>query len=104
MVDEGEQAMIEFALAALADAYGNDIRKHVVKGAATNWAAQPLIGGGYSCALPGKAEARRCLAQTGDERLFFAGEAVSLDFYATAHGAHLTGIEAARRAASLLRS
>jgi monoamine oxidase len=30
------------------------------------------------------------------DRLFFAGEACSPDFFSTAHGAYLSGIEAAR--------
>jgi monoamine oxidase len=36
-----------------------------------------------------------------DGRLFFAGEACSRHDYATAHGAYLTGIEAANEAIAL---
>jgi monoamine oxidase len=35
-------------------------------------------------------------------RLFFAGEATSPDFYTTAHGAYLIGIEAATAASRVL--
>jgi monoamine oxidase len=42
------------------------------------------------------------LAEPLDARLFFAGEATSTEFYSTAHGAHLTGIETAREVARSL--
>ena len=46
----------------------------------------------------------RVLAAPVDNRLFFAGEACSPNFFSTAHGAFMTGIAAAEAAlASLAR-
>ena len=50
----------------------------------------------------GHAGARKKLAEPIDQRLFFAGEATSLEFYATCHGAYLTGIATAHDVAVTL--
>ncbi len=104
LVKAGPQAMQDFALAALSDAYGSDIRARVRGVATTGWVADPLIGGAYSCALPGKAHMRARLSQTLGDRVLFAGEAVSAHAYSTAHGAHLTGLAAADAALARLGS
>ncbi len=59
--------------------------------------AEEWIGGSYSHALPGFAAARGCLADAGDERIAFAGEAVSRQDYSTAHGAFDSGVAAVQR-------
>jgi monoamine oxidase len=51
----------------------------------------------YSFALPGRADCRQALAEPGDDRLFFAGEACSRGDFSTAHGAFRTGVAAADR-------
>ncbi len=61
----------------------------------TAWASDPWSRGAYSHALPGHADARATLAAPVDDRLFFAGEACSKHSFSTAHGAYLTGLEAA---------
>jgi monoamine oxidase len=48
------------------------------------------------------AHLRAHLSETIGERILFAGEAVPLDTFSTAHGAHLSGIAAADRAAAML--
>ncbi|WP_428031246.1 flavin monoamine oxidase family protein [Ancylobacter sp.] len=107
LVQAGPQAMRDFALAALKDAFGADIEKHIAGVATTGWVADPLIGGGYSCALPGLAHLRgrltQALTQPVGERVLFAGEAASPHAYSTAHGAHQTGLAAAETALALLR-
>lgn len=95
----GEAAMIDYGLERLAAMFGSDIRRHVVASTATAWETDRDIGGGYSAALPGHGHRRAALAAPLDDRLFFAGEAASTRFYSTAHGAYLTGVEAARKAA-----
>ena len=45
---------------------------------------------------------RAALAAPFDERIYFAGEATSLEFFATCHGAYLTGIAAAETVAQAL--
>jgi len=94
----GEAAMVDFALAALVDAFGSGIRSQVRRTTTTRWTSDPLVRGAYSCAMPGQADRRRRLADPVGERLFFAGEATSQDAYSTAHGARLTGLAAAGRA------
>ncbi|CAA0104303.1 L-amino acid dehydrogenase [Starkeya nomas] len=102
LVKAGPDAMRDFGLAALKDAFGADIEKHVAGFATTGWVADPLIGGAYSCALPGFAHVRARLGRPLGDRILFAGEAVSAHAYSTAHGAHLTGLAAADAALAQL--
>lgn len=88
-------AAADFALESLKQAFGADIAKHVVAAVRTEWTNDPDIGGGYSAARPGKAHLRADMARPVEDRLFFAGEAASLPFFSTAHGAYLTGVAAA---------
>ena len=66
------------------------------------FAADPFALGSYSCALPGHAEDRARLAAPVENRLFFAGEACSPNFFSTAHGAYETGLKAADAALASL--
>ncbi|MDQ0510278.1 flavin monoamine oxidase family protein [Ancylobacter amanitiformis] len=102
LVEAGPGAMEDFGLAALTDAFGAEIARHVTGVATTSWVTDPFIGGAYSCALPGFAHMRARLAQTLGERVRFAGEAVSPHAYSTAHGAYLTGLAAADAALAWL--
>jgi len=95
---QGPGAAAAFAIDGLVGLYGGDIRAKVHVLAETHWAADPFAGGSYSHALPGHAGARAVLAAPVDQRLFFAGEACSPNFFSTAHGAWLTGQVAARAA------
>lgn len=98
-------ALTEAALDALAAAFGDDIRRHVVRSRATGWTRDPHIGGAYSCALPGMADMRaRLMAGSGDPRLLLAGEAVAGPAFSTCHGAHLTGLAAAEAALNRLEA
>lgn len=98
----GEAEMISFARAALSDMFGTDIFKEMTGAAATRWTSDPHVLGAYSCALPGHGHERTVLAEPVGERFFLAGEAVSADWYSTVQGAHVTGIEAAEKAAAYL--
>lgn len=58
----------------------------------TRWAHDPFAFGSYSYLKPGASPAdRAALGAPVDGRLFFAGEACSLDYPATVHGALLSG-------------
>lgn len=94
--------MFSFAAGELAGIFGNDIRRHIAPLASTAWLRDPWARGSYSYALPGHAEDRAILAAPVDNRLFFAGEACSPNFFSTAHGAYLTGIAAAEMALASL--
>jgi monoamine oxidase len=98
----GEAAAVDLAKENLKKSFGSDIVKHVAGHNVTAWRGDPWILGAYSAALPGQAAQRPRLAEALDERLFFAGEATSSEFYSTAHGAHLTGIKTAREVARSL--
>jgi len=98
----GEAAAIDHAKRVLAEVLGNDAVKHVVRAIVTAWHGDPWTKGSYSAALPGQWHQRAELARPIDDRLFFAGEATSSEFQATAHGAFLTGIAAAEAVARSL--
>ena len=88
--------------AALVNLFGTSVRKHLSLPAATGWYLDPFARGAYSAARPGHAHRRADLAAPLADRLFFAGEACSLDFFSTCHGAHLSGIDAALAATQVL--
>lgn len=102
LADEGDAALIDFAVAQLKRAFGTEIEKRITRRTATRWTCDPWIGGAYSCAKPGRAGARRAFLEPVHERIFLAGEHTHQSFFATAHGAYMSGQDAARRAAALL--
>jgi monoamine oxidase len=91
----GPQAFFEFAKEELVNLLGSDFAKRIAPVAEHSWGIDPFAGGAYSYAKPGYADCRTVLAAPVDGRLFFAGEACSVDDFSTAHGAYLTGIAAA---------
>ena len=93
--EAGEAAFGQFAIDELAAHLGGDIRPRLRAIAVSAWHRDPFARGSYSHALPGKAGARATLADPVDDRLFFAGEACSLESFSTAHGAFETGVAAA---------
>ncbi|NIJ29886.1 monoamine oxidase [Sphingomonas insulae] len=95
-------AAADFALAELVTLLGASWRARLTPLAATHWRGMPYIHGSYSHARVGHAAARAALAATIDDRLFFAGEACSDHDFSTAHGAYLTGIDAADAILGLL--
>jgi monoamine oxidase len=92
---EGDAAMFAFAADELAGILGSNIRRIISPLAATAWLNDPWSRGSYSYAAPGHADDRALLAAPVDNRLFFAGEACSPNFFSTAHGAYMTGLSAA---------
>jgi monoamine oxidase len=101
---DGEAAMFAFAAGELARLFGNDIRRQIAPLASTAWLQDPWARGSYSYAPPGHADDRAALAAPVDDRLFFAGEACSPNFFSTAHGAYMTGIAAAEAALASLNA
>lgn len=91
----GVRAFVDFAVAQLADVFGNDFKTRLSLLDMHLWAADPFSRGSYSFALPGRVACRQALAAPVDQRLFFAGEACSKSDFSTAHGAYLTGLAAA---------
>lgn len=101
----GHGAMVDFTVARLIEIFGSDVEKALLPGRVViNWNAEEWIRGSWSTARVGFADARRQLGLPVEERIFFAGEAVSARYAGDVHGAHLTGIAAAREVAKRLRS
>jgi monoamine oxidase len=98
MEREGEAAMFAFAADELANILGGSVRRRIAPLAATAWLLDRWSRGSYSYAVPGRAGDRVILAAPVDNRLFFAGEATSPNFFSTAHGAFLSGQVAAEAA------
>ena len=94
-----------FALATeqLVNLVGSEMRSKLQPLAGSSWSLLERIGGAYSCALPGHADARRLLARPYDGRIFFAGEATHSQDFSTAHGAHNSGLRAAEEAIAACR-
>ncbi|MDY0958462.1 NAD(P)/FAD-dependent oxidoreductase [Sphingomonas sp. CFBP8993] len=92
---EEDGAAAAFAIDELVALLGSDWRSRFTPLDATRWRHVPLIGGSYSHAKIGHAGARGTLAESVDDRLFFAGEACSREDFSTAHGAFETGVKAA---------
>jgi monoamine oxidase len=99
---EEQGTMIEAAREELINAFGSKVVQHLSEPCATAWFLDPDSRGSYSAALPGHGHRRADLAAPLGDRLFFAGEACSPDFFSTCHGGYLSGIAAADAAAAVL--
>jgi monoamine oxidase len=102
LCEAGLAAGFAFATDQLARLFGADVRHRLRPLAGSSWTRATRIGGAYSYALPGHAEARQKLAQSFDDRVFFAGEATSTSDFSTAHGALDSGVRAADEAIAAL--
>ncbi len=93
--DAGDGALAAQSIDEIVALLGSDYRRKLKSIGESRWAHDPFALGSYSHALPGHADARAVLAAPVDDRLFFAGEATSPNFFSTAHGAQETGVRAA---------
>ncbi len=100
---QGPQACLDFAVDRIAEIFGNDIRKHVVRSITTAWSSEPWTRGSWACALPGQAHQREHLARAIDDRLFFAGEATQVGGQGTCDGAYRSGLRAAQEIAAAVK-
>ncbi|HWV96678.1 MAG TPA: NAD(P)/FAD-dependent oxidoreductase [Xanthobacteraceae bacterium] len=94
--DAGEGALAAQSIDEIVAMLGSDFRRKLTPLAASRWAHDPFARGSYSHAMPGCADCRAILAAPVENRLFFAGEATSLNFFSTAHGARDSGERVAR--------
>jgi monoamine oxidase len=90
-----ERVEAAFALEQLRSLFGSSTCNNLRPLASSRWTKTHSIGGAYSHALPKHTAARRRLATSHEQRVFFAGEATSTDNFSTAHGALQSGIRAA---------
>ena len=90
-----DEQIVESAMETLRILYGDDIPEPT-DFQITRWASDPFARGSYSfCSLGSTPQMRRELARPLDGKLFFAGEATSVDYYGTADGAYQSGLRAA---------
>ena len=93
--DQGEAAMIEFAVGWLAGLYGTDIKSAVKRSHATRWNHEPWVLGASSAAAPGAQPSRKVLMEPLNNRMFLAGEAAHETLWGTVGGAWESGERAA---------
>jgi len=96
----GAAAMVDYAQQQVATLFGSGILSYYQSSLTSNWLNDPWTLGSYSHAMPGHAAARQQLAAPLGEQVFFAGESLSVEHYATVYGAYLSGIAAANQVLS----
>ena len=100
---QGGDEIVEYALSKLQSLYGGDIRKHFLKGFASDWANNPLTKGAYSAVKPGCYGARELLSEPIAEKLIFAGEATAGNLAGLVNGAYESGKMAATRISNIIK-
>jgi lysine-specific histone demethylase 1B len=92
----GSDAAITAALLKELDSmYDGKATTSFVASFVQNWTTNPFIRGAYSYSTVGMGNARTTAAQSIDNKLFFAGEAMNLNgHHQTVHGAIETGYKA----------
>jgi monoamine oxidase len=100
--EEGTGAALSFAMSALAEIYGNELRGLLARSSVTRWGRDPFARGSWSMATPGNADKRLVLAQPHNDRVFFAGEATDPVWATRVGGAYASGLRAAREALAVV--
>ncbi len=91
-----------FAREELSRIFGASFNSQLLAAVSTGWSADPWSRGSYSAALPGYAHMRERMREPLDEKIFFAGEACSPDYFGTLIGASQTGVAAAKQVAAII--
>jgi monoamine oxidase len=94
---EHNNGLADFAREELREMFGSDLVAAIRGSITSGWLKDPLSRGSYSAALPGHARCRELLAEPLSPQLAFAGEACSVPYYGTLHGAWLSGTKATER-------
>jgi len=90
-----------FALTALAEIYGKEIRAAYKGSVATRWTHDPLAQGAWCQAVPPAVAS--LIRAPHQERVFFAGEATESEKAGTIEAAWVSGLRAAGEAKAMLR-
>ena len=85
----------QFAREELSGIFGSEFVRRITASLTVGWSEDPWSRGSYSAARPGRAHMREVLNQPVGERMFFAGEACSVEHFGTIHGAWESGVRAA---------
>ena len=95
LAEQGDKAMVEFAVEWLAGLFGAGVTRAVGRKQTTRWNKEPWTQGAFATASPGWQGARRALMEPIRNRVFFAGEAVHETAWGTVGGAWESGTRAA---------
>ena len=90
-----EDAAIRAAVGALMSAFGTGIKDAAIKGHYTNWGNDEWTRGAFSSQKVGAILSREEMAKPLHQRLFFAGEATSIEWSGSVAGAYSSGVRAA---------
>ena len=98
---ETDLEIVRQAMDVLKTIYGSGIPKPQAW-QITRWGSDPFALGSYSFnAVGASVEMRQALSNPVEDRLFFAGEATSIENPSTVHGAYLSGLREAKRILAL---
>jgi monoamine oxidase len=86
-----------FARDELKSLFGAEFVQRIRRSVRSGWALDRFAGGSYSVALPGKAHLRAQLSEPVGGKLYFAGEANSIDHFGTINGAWESAVATAAR-------
>ena len=95
LAEQGDKAMVEFAVEWLSGMYGAGVKKALRRTQVTHWSKEPWIQGATAVAAPRWQAARRILMEPIRNRVFFAGEAAHETAWGTVNGAWESGVRAA---------
>ena len=99
---EAQGALEAAAREELVRLFGAEAGRRIRRSTATAWVGDPWARGSYSAARPGFARCRPVLARPVAERVFFAGDACTVDTFGAIHGAWASGVEATRQVVAAL--
>ncbi|GJE54176.1 flavin monoamine oxidase family protein [Methylobacterium thuringiense] len=92
---ESADAARRFVRTVFAEHFGHRALRDLRIPAVTEWRHDPWSRGSWAVVPPGHAEARNTLKASVDDRLWFAGEALSREQWGTVGGAYAEGLRAA---------
>lgn len=99
---KGEVALAAYALECVEQAFGSNIKKKINGYICSAWASDSLTFGSYSYAKPTQSKSREYLGQVLAEKIYFAGEATSVKYFGTVHGAYFSGVQSANKILSVI--
>lgn len=96
-----DEEIIADAMKTLRQIYGNSIPQPIDY-QLTRWSQDPFTFGSYSYyATNSTPNHRQELAKPINKKVFFAGEATSIDYPATVHGAYFSGLRVSQEIIAL---
>ena len=94
---KGEAALAAYALECIEQVFGSNIKTKINGYICSAWAGNSLTFGSYSYSKPRQSNSRKVLRQALEEKIYFAGEACSVQHFGTVHGAYFSGIQSAKK-------